>query len=396
MADFLQSLFPAAPSYLAGLLGEEQARAAQQQAQQSGLLGLGLGLLQAAAPAPVRPSLGAGLAQGLATGQQAYQNVFQQRVQEADIARKLQEQQRQQQAQAAMQRLLPIAVQGGELSNEALAMAAGVMKPEDFAKLTSSIKTLQEVRQGPKPEYKEVQGALYEIVPGQAPKLVVDAKGKLTGDFANIALGLFGTSDVEALPQNAFQQIQNEIIRQREAGRTVIDMTGGQKGFENERALRNDFQGSPEYKGFQEMKSAYSQVMDSLKQNTPIGDVAAATKIMKLLDPGSVVRESELAIAMQATGLMDRVIGYADSIVKGQKLTPAQKVEFGRLANELFSTAATSFNEKRDQYSELASQYGFDPARVVGKPIELAKPQSTPQVNLQDAAAAELRRRRGQ
>lgn len=217
MDDFLQALFPQAPSYLTGLLGEEQALAAQKQAQQQGLLGLGLGLLQAAAPAPVRPSLGAGLAQGLASGQQAYQNVFQQRVQEQQLMQQLAEQQRQRQAQQAMQTLLPVAVRGGQLSDEALSLAAGVMKPEDFAKVTTSIKTLQEVREGPKPEYREVGGALYEIARGQPPKLVVDAKGVLTGDYANIALGLFGTANVAALPADAFQRIQAEKLAQDQA-----------------------------------------------------------------------------------------------------------------------------------------------------------------------------------
>lgn len=224
MDDFLQALFPQAPSYLTGLLGEEQALAAQKQAQQQGLLGLGLGLLQAAAPAPVRPSFGAGLAQGLASGQQAYQNVFQQRVQEQQLMQQLAEQQRQRQAQQAMQTLLPVAVRGGQLSDEALSLAAGVMKPEDFAKLTTSIKTLQEVREGPKPEYREVGGALYEIARGQPPKLVVDAKGVLTGDYANIALGLFGTANVAALPADAFQRIQAEKLAQDQAKAIQVNL----------------------------------------------------------------------------------------------------------------------------------------------------------------------------
>jgi hypothetical protein len=224
MDDFLQALFPQAPSYLTGLLGEEQALAAQKQAQQQGLLGLGLGLLQAAAPAPVRPSFGAGLAQGIASGQQAYQNVFQQRVQEQQLMQQLAEQQRQRQAQQAMQTLLPVAVRGGQLSDEALSLAAGVMKPEDFAKLTTSIKTLQEVREGPKPEYREVGGALYEIARGQPPKLVVDAKGTLTGDYANIALGLFGTANVGALPADAFQRIQAEKLLQDQAKAIQVNL----------------------------------------------------------------------------------------------------------------------------------------------------------------------------
>ena len=393
LEDFLGNLFPQAPSYLPGLLGEEQARLAQQQARQQGLLGIGLGLLGAAGPSRTPTTLGQTLAQGMAQGQQAYQNVYQQRVQEADIARKIQEQQRQMQVQEAMTQLLPIAMRGGELSQEALAQVSGVMRPEDFSKFVTAAKTAREMALGPKPEYREVGGALYEVSPGQAPKLVVDGKGKLTGDYANVAMGLFGTSDVSQMPVGAFEQIQSAILKQKEAGRTVIDMTGGQKGFENERALRNDFQGSPEYKGFQEMQSAYTQVMDSLKQNTPIGDVAAATKIMKLLDPGSVVRESELAIAMQATGLLDRVTSYAARIKDGQKLTPAQKVEFDKLASDLFSTAAKSFNEKRSYYSDLAKGYGFDPYRVVGKETEFP---SVAQPTPQQQALEELRRRREQ
>ena len=107
MDEFLAQLFPQAPSYFPGLLGQEQANLLQQQARQQGLLGLGMGLLQAAAPSTVRPSLAGGVAQGLAAGQQMAQNVYAQRLQEQQIAQKLAEQQRQLQQQAAMRQLFP-------------------------------------------------------------------------------------------------------------------------------------------------------------------------------------------------------------------------------------------------------------------------------------------------
>lgn len=180
--EFLQNLFPQAPSYLSGLLGEEQALAAQRQAQQQGLLGLGLGLLQAAAPAPVRPSLGAGLAQGLAAGQQAYQNVFQQRVQEADIARKIQEQRRQQEAQNLIRQLAPVAASGGELDQRAMSALAGLLPPDQYAKFIGALETQQKMLRGEAPEYKEIGGKLVQInkrtgktevvyEAGQVPKL---------------------------------------------------------------------------------------------------------------------------------------------------------------------------------------------------------------------------------
>jgi hypothetical protein len=184
-----------------------------------------------------------------------------------------------------------------------------------------------------------------------------------------------------------------------EAGRTVIDMTGGQKGFENETRLRTEFQGSPEYKAFGEMKSAYGQVLEGLKKANAIGDLAAATKIMKLLDPGSVVRESELALAMQAGGLLDRVSNYATNIMQGTKLSPDQRREFSSLANSLFSVSLDAFNEKRSQYSNLAKEYGFDTNRVIGAQPSipgLQKPQETPTLSLQQQAAQILEQRRKQ
>jgi hypothetical protein len=250
-----------------------------------------------------------------------------------------------------------------------------------------------------KPELREVGGALYEFSPGQAPKLVIDSKGKLTGDFANYAKGMYGTDVVTDLPAGAFERIQNAIIEQKKAGATVFDMTGGQKGFENETKLRTEFQGSPEYKAFGEMKSAYGQVLEGLKKSNAIGDLAAATKIMKLLDPGSVVRESELALAMQAGGLLDRVANYSTNIMQGTKLSPDQRKEFSSLANSLFSVSLDAFNEKRGQYSNLAKEYGFDTNRVIGAAPSipgLQKPQETPTLTMQQQAAQILEQRRKQ
>ena len=139
----------------------------------------------------------------------------------------------------------------------------------------------------------------------------------------------------------------------------VIDMTGGQKGFENEMKLSGAFKQEPIYKDFNDMKSAYGQVVSSLAQGTPIGDVAGATKVMKLLDPGSVVRESELGIAMAAAGRMDLLQNYFNNLMTGQKLTPTQREDFKRLSNELYAAAGQAYNNKRGEYEQFGKTYGF-------------------------------------
>jgi hypothetical protein len=138
-----------------------------------------------------------------------------------------------------------------------------------------------------------------------------------------------------------------------------VDMTGGQKGFENEMKLASAFKQEPIYKDFSDMKSSFGQVVSSLSQGTPIGDVAGATKIMKLLDPGSVVRETELGIAMAAAGRMDRLQNYFSNMMSGQKLTPTQRDDFKALANELYAAAGQAYNSKRGEYEGFGKAYGF-------------------------------------
>ena len=137
--------------------------------------------------------------------------------------------------------------------------------------------------------------------------------------------------------------------------------------FKNERDLRNDLKSEPIYKAHQEVKSAYAQIKGSLGQNTPISDVAAATKIMKLLDPGSVVRESELGIAMAASGLLDRVTNYANMVKTGQKLTPQQRTDFLKLADEFYSASEQQFNAKAAEYAGIAKDYNLNAGRVSGQ-----------------------------
>jgi hypothetical protein len=158
----------------------------------------------------------------------------------------------------------------------------------------------------------------------------------------------------------------DQARRRAGAPSVSVPINMGQKGLDNTLKLRGDFRSEPVYKAHQEMQSAYSQIQQSLKQASPAGDLAGATKIMKLLDPGSVVRESELGMAMQASGLMDRVVNYADNIVKGTKLTPTQRADFQRLADALFSESVKQYNAKRAEYQGIAERNQLTVQDVLG------------------------------
>lgn len=151
---------------------------------------------------------------------------------------------------------------------------------------------------------------------------------------------------------------------------TSVSVNTGQKGLDNTLKLRGDFRSEPIYKAHQEVQSAYSQIQQALKMASPAGDLAGATKIMKLLDPGSVVRESELGMAMAASGAMDRLTNYASNIMSGNKLTPTQRKDFQALADALYQESGKQYNGKRSEYQGIAERNGLSVPDVLGTPVQ--------------------------
>ena len=136
--------------------------------------------------------------------------------------------------------------------------------------------------------------------------------------------------------------------------------------FDNEYKIRKDYEAKSG--DFVKVRDAYRRVETSAKQGTPAGDLSMIFNFMKILDPGSVVRESEFAVAAQAKPLVERYGLNWDSVAavwQGNKLTPNQRADFMRSASQLYSGQAEIQGERLKQSREIAGQYGLDPERTV-------------------------------
>jgi flagellar protein FlgJ len=107
MNELFAQLFGQSPSYANALFGEDEAARLRQQAQQQGLLNVGLSLLAGAGPSPQRRGVGQLLAQGVAAGQQAYQGAYDKAMRDRMIQEQLAERQQARAEQQAAQALLP-------------------------------------------------------------------------------------------------------------------------------------------------------------------------------------------------------------------------------------------------------------------------------------------------
>jgi hypothetical protein len=135
--------------------------------------------------------------------------------------------------------------------------------------------------------------------------------------------------------------------------------------FKQEQDARKDYIATPEVKAFNEMKTSFGQINAGLNAKSAAGDLTAATKFMKLLDPGSVVRESELYLAMDATGVLDKATNYYARLARGEKLTPSQREDFRNIANQLFKAAENTKLNYDKQYEEIARTNNLDPSKII-------------------------------
>jgi len=370
------------PSGLDALLTEDQRKLLGRNAAMSAAAAL----LQAGGRSTTPINLGQALGSALQAGQQGYQQARAGSLQDLLLGQKLTEAQRAAKADADFLRMLQ--------PPEAAAAAPAPMQPLTGEAVPPIERFMSEtVPAAPTAPAPMTTNALANLSPQQ--RALIGGLGREKGTQylleamkpeatpENIktlrALGLPVT--LEGLrqldkpePSPAESRLLREagvpvtlenIMQLRRSGATnvnvkvPVDMTSGQKGFENEMSLSKAFKSEPIYKDFSDMQAAFGQVVSSLSAGTPIGDVAGATKIMKLLDPGSVVRESELAIAMAASGRMDRLQNYFNNMMSGQKLTPTQRDDFKALANELYAAAGQAYNQKRGEYEGFGQAYGF-------------------------------------
>ena len=107
-------------------------------------------------------------------------------------------------------------------------------------------------------------------------------------------------------------------------------------------------------------------------EDNAVGDLSLIFGYMKMLDPGSVVREGEFATAQNAAGVPERIQNIYNQVVSGQRLSPSQRQSFKGQAGKLYSTAQTQEAQVRQGIERIAKGYGLNTANIFYTPTEVA------------------------
>jgi hypothetical protein len=213
-----------------------------------------------------------------------------------------------------------------------------------------------------------------------AQKAQVDAKYAEQITLADIKKKAADLGLTQAQTGSALAQTKKLGVESQKAALELeaLKATGGMdpaKTFEQEDKLRKEYQGRTKVYG--ELGTTFNNIQSSAGAKTGPGDIALITGFMKMLDPGSVVRETEFATARDTAGLYTRLENSLKKAESGQFLQPKQREEFVNLAREYYKSAQKKAEEDKKALGVVVKNYRLNAENVFG-PETAATPTPSP------------------
>lgn len=139
--------------------------------------------------------------------------------------------------------------------------------------------------------------------------------------------------------------------------------------------------------GYLEIKNAYEKVVAA--SPSAEGDIALIFSFMKLLDPGSVVREGEFATAENAAGVPERIRRKWNKVLKGDKLDQNLRDSYKQEAKKQFAVYQRRQEPIDMYYAGLAGKYGVDPSLVGVGLYDVGDVNNVDPLNLENIRASD-------
>src|SRR5215204_2235578 len=163
---------------------------------------------------------------------------------------------------------------------------------------------------------------------------------------------------------------QDKILNMVEYKKKLKDLTNNgttsldlKDKFSMEKDLRAEFLKNT--KEYQDTQTAYTKIKNAAQSDSAAGDMAMIFAFMKVLDPGSTVREGEYAQAQQAAGLPTQIVNAYNAAYKGTKLSEEQREDFLKQAKDMYDEQKKKYDSFKKETQNLADQYGLSKNNVI-------------------------------
>jgi len=183
------------------------------------------------------------------------------------------------------------------------------------------------------------------------------------------------SSGDDAGPNSALSKLYKDLENATEGGpealalQSQIDALITKSGFDKEIFdAENEILSSynKATKSIKESRINYAKMEEAVESADGPGDLALVFSFMKMLDPGSVVRESEFSAAQNTAGLFQKLLVAAENIQKGDLLSPEQRQSFLELSKKFLEGGNKSMIKIRRNKGLQVKSYNLNAANVFG------------------------------
>ena len=116
---------------------------------------------------------------------------------------------------------------------------------------------------------------------------------------------------------------------------------------------------------FVDVRDSFNRVTTSIQTPSAAGDLSLIFNFMKMLDPASVVRESEFAQAAATGSLGQRFVAVGARLFEGKRLSDDIRADFANQAELLMEMQLKTQLQLEAQFRDLATRAGINPDDVV-------------------------------
>lgn len=201
--------------------------------------------------------------------------------------------------------------------------------------------------------------------------------GQVLGEMAAAGMKAYDTErKSQQASELAKQQRETDIMLKMmdikaKQGETARDIAA--KKFDQETKLADKYVKASKdpreaYYGYEKVRNAaeqYKIAADMGMEASGAADIALLIGYMKVLDPGSVVREGEFATARNAGGVPEAIRNLYNSVFTGQQLSQPMREDFIRAATSQVQPYIEQQIKNDEEYTSRAKNYNLDPDMVV-------------------------------
>jgi len=126
--------------------------------------------------------------------------------------------------------------------------------------------------------------------------------------------------------------------------------------------------------------AAYEEAVkgENSGQPSPAADISLVFAFMKMLDPNSVVRETEYATAENARGVPESIRARYNKLLNGAFLTAAQRADFVSQAYAQVQSAANMQRQRRAGFERRLNQIQIPQEAFLGEEMFVTTPVPNP------------------